>query len=132
MKQIVLLFVISLVNYSFCCTGCVGLDELTFDKVIKKFSTALVKFDQAFPFGDVHDAFAQLASEISNNTSGSLGHSNVILATVGVKDYGEFENKALGEKYGLSKRQDSPVIKLFIDGDLENPINFEIGKFKLR
>jgi ERp29, N-terminal domain len=49
----------------------------------------------------------------------------MLIATVGIKDYGEFDNKALGEKYG---RDDSPVIKLFNNGDLENPIEFEIGK----
>lgn len=132
MKRLVILFVISLINYSVCCTGCVDLGESTFNKVIKKFRTALVKFDQFFPFGDTHDAFSTLANEINKNNVSLAEHPDVIIVTVGIKDYGEFENKALGEKYGLLKRQDSPIIKLFIDGALENPINFEIGKlFKI-
>lgn len=128
MKKIVILFLLSFVNYSCCCTGCVGLDDLTFGKVIRKFRAALVKFDQAFPFGDTHEAFGALAGELNNQSISKTEHPEVLIATVGVKDYGDFENKALGEKYGLSKRQDSPVIKLFIDGDLESPINFAIGK----
>lgn len=131
MKHFVILFLFSLINYSNCCTGCVGLDELTFRKVVTKFKVVLVKFDQAFPFGDAHDAFTELASsEINNSTKSNSDNSEILIATVGVKDYGDFENRALGEKYGLSKRQESPVIKLFIDSDLDNPVDFEIGKFR--
>lgn len=127
MKNIVFLLVLSLVSYCYCCTGCVGLDELTFEKVVKKFKSVLLKIDQQFPFGDTHEAWSTFANELSNKTVSGTDHSDLLIATVGVKDYGEEDNKALGEKYGLKKRQDGAVIKLFIDGDLENPISFDIG-----
>lgn len=128
MKKVVLLLIISLIKSSFCCLGCVELGELTFSKVIKKFQTVLVKFDVQFPFGDTHDAFVAFANEINNETISGSNHSEVLCVLIGVKDYGELDNKALGEKYGYFKRQDFPGIKLFHDGNLENPINFEIGK----
>jgi hypothetical protein len=83
-----------------------------------------------FPFGDAHDAFSTLSAEINNKSISGYDHSDVLIATVGIKDYGEFDNKALGEKYGrpTTIKMDSPVIKLFNGGDLENPIGLEIGK----
>lgn len=130
MKSLLLVLVFSFINSSLCCNGCIALDELTFAKVVKKFESVLVKFDQMFPFGDTHDAFSTLAAEINNKSTSGFDHSEILIATVGIKDYGEFDNKALGEKYGRSTtiKMDSPVIKLFNDGDLENPISFEIGR----
>lgn len=127
MKIISILFTISFINFGYCCTGCVNLDEITFEKVIKKFKSALVKFDDQFPFGDIHDNWTTFANEINNKTTSGTDHPDLLIAVVGVKDYGELDNKFLAEKYGLFKRQDAPVIKLFIDGDLENPISFKIG-----
>jgi endoplasmic reticulum protein 29 len=34
------------------CKGCIALDTLTFDKMLKRFRVSLVKFDVAFPYGD--------------------------------------------------------------------------------
>lgn len=101
---------------------------MTFDKVVRKFKTVIVKFDQQFPFGDTHEAFTKLANELNNKTISGSDHPDLIVATVGIKDYGELDNKALGEKYGLTKRQDGPVIKLFINGDLEKPIDMNNGE----
>lgn len=128
MKIFVILFVLSLIHCSLCCTGCVDLDELTFEKVVKKFKAAFVKFDQQFPFGDTHEEWAKFAGELNNKTKSGTDHPDLLIATVGIKDYGERDNQALGDKYGHHKRQDSPVIKLFLDGDLEKPVDFEIGK----
>lgn len=100
---------------------------MTFGKVLKKFKTVLVKFDQQFPFGDTHEAYAKLAEEINNKTFSGSDHSELITAVVGIKDYGTLDNKKLGEQYGLSKRQDGPIIKIFNDGKLESPIDMEIG-----
>lgn len=131
MKSLLLILLVSFINSSLGCNGCIALDELTFEKVVTKFTSVLVKFDQMFPFGDAHDAYTLLSTEINNKSVSGYDHSDVLIATVGMKDYGEFDNKALGEKYGakITIKHDSPVIKLFNDGDLENPINFEIGKF---
>lgn len=130
MKYLVIALVLSLINCGLCCSGCVGLDDLTFNKVVKKFATVLVKFDQMFPFGETHEAFTTLSQEINNKTISGYDHTDLLVATVGIKDYGEFDNKGLGLKYGKgdSVKFDSPVIKLFNDGDLENPIEFEIGQ----
>jgi endoplasmic reticulum protein 29 len=128
MKNIFVLLIFSFINYSTCCTGCVSLDELTFGKVIKKFKTVLVKFDDQFPFGEIHDTWITFANEINNKTTSGTDHPDLLIAVVGVKDYGDLDNKLLAERYGLMKRQDAPIIKLFVDGDVENPIHFEIGK----
>ena len=128
MKKVLILLVLSFINYSCCCTGCVDLGQLTFSKVIKKFRTVIVKFDVQFPFGDAHDAFVVLANEINNQTISGSDHPEILCATVGVKDYGELDNKDLGEKYGYFKRQDFPGIILLNDGDLENPIKLDITK----
>lgn len=129
MNNYFILLALSFVGSCYCCTGCVGLDELTFDKVIKKFRTSLVKLDQQFAYGDTHEAYTQFANEINNKTFSGADHSEILIATVGIKDYGELENKALAERFGVFKRQDYPVIKLFIDGDMKNPIDFKIGNF---
>jgi hypothetical protein len=130
MKSVLIIVLFSFIKSGLGCNGCLALDELTFDKVVKKFTTVLVKFDQMFPFGDTHDAYSTLSFEINNKSISGYDHKDLIVATVGIKDYGEFDNKALGEKYGRSTaiKMDSPVIKLFNDGDLDNPIGLEIGK----
>lgn len=130
MKSFVIVLVLSFINNSYCCNGCIGLDELTFNKVVRKFTSVLVKFDQMFPFGETHEAFTTLAAEINNKSISGFDHTDILIATVGLKDYGEFDNKALGLKYGRDAtiKNDSPVIKLFNEGDLDNPIDLEIGK----
>lgn len=130
MKNFVILLLFSFINYSLCCIGCVVLDDLTFSKVLKKFKSAMVKFDMEYPFGDVHETWATFANEVSNKTTSGTDHPELLVAMVGMKDYGEHDNKALSAKYGLEKRTDGPIIKLFNDGDLENPISFTIGNYK--
>lgn len=128
MKILAVVLLFSFINFSLGCTGCVNLDDLTFSKVVKKFKSALVKFDMEYPFGDVHEVFATFASEVNNKTKSETDHPELLVAVVGMKDYGELDNKDLSAKYGLHKRTDGPIIKLFNDGDLENPISFDIGR----
>lgn len=45
-------------------------------------------------------------------------------------DYGEMENKNIADKYEV-KAEQFPVIKLFNDGDLANPVSFDRGMNKL-
>lgn len=101
------------------CAGCLELDDLTFDKVISKFSTVLVKFDIAYPYGDKHEAYAKLASEGANQ------HDDFAVAVVGIKDYGDKENTKLGERFEVGDKY--PVIKLFRNGNADNWIDF--GKY---
>ncbi|XP_064535868.1 protein windbeutel [Drosophila montana] len=88
------------------CGGCVDLDEINFDKTIVRFPYALVKLDIAFPYGEKHEAFAEFSKAAHKVTD------ELLVATVGIKDYGELENKALGERYKVDEKQ-FPGIFLF-------------------
>ncbi|XP_011297688.1 endoplasmic reticulum resident protein 29 [Fopius arisanus] len=90
------------------CKGCVPLDSYSFDKVISKFRAAIVKFDVAFPYGEKHEAFANVAAEIRDT-------EDLILAEVGVKDYGNKDNSDLVKRFDID-RKDFPVIMLFSQG----------------
>jgi len=87
------------------CKGCTPLDELNFDKIIKRFEATLVKFDTAYAYGDKHEEFGKVAKDLAEIDS-------VLTAEVGIKDYGEKDNSALGEKYGV-KKEDYPVLFVF-------------------
>ncbi|CAH1118369.1 unnamed protein product [Phaedon cochleariae] len=108
-------FVIS-VHSTDACKGCVNLDEYNFHKIISRFDAVLVKFDVAFPYGDKHDIFNNLATEIVDN-------SNFILAQVGIKDYGEKDNEGLGKKFGINSKEDLPALRLFVQGE-DEPFSF--------
>lgn len=109
--------------------GLVELDSLTFDKILNKFRTVIVKFDQQFPYGDTHEAYSAFASQINNKTLTDTDQNEILTAAVGIKDYGEYDNKDLGERFGVKSGDPNtiPAIKLFIDNNLENPINFNFG-----
>lgn len=64
------------------CKGCVELDTLTFDKVVSSFDHAIVKFDISYPYGEKHEQFEEFASAVGDI-------NNLLVAVVGVKDYGE-------------------------------------------
>lgn len=100
-------------------SGSVNLDELSFSKVTNKFEASLVKFDVAYPYGDKHDAFVAFAKDVRDV-------DDLLLAEVGVKDYGEKENEALARKYGATK-DNFPVVKLFLKGKSE-PLTFDNAK----
>merc|ERR1719273_713752 len=87
------------------CKGCTPLDELNFDKIVKRFEATLVKFDTAYAYGDKHEEFGKVAKDLAEI-------ENVLTAEVGIKDYGEKDNSALGEKYGV-KKEDFPVLFVF-------------------
>ncbi|XP_052900857.1 protein windbeutel [Anopheles moucheti] len=99
--------------------GCVDLDSSTFDKVTSKFRYSLVKFDTAFPYGDKHEAFTNLALATVEATD------DLLFALVGIKDYGEQDNADLGKRFNIPKEY--PVIKLFM-GDSKEPIDFPLGE----
>lgn len=123
-NYLVLLFVICAVPFTYQSTttspsGSVNLDELSFYKVTNKFEASLVKFDVAYPYGDKHDAFVAVAKDARDV-------DELLLAEVGVKDYGEKENEALARKYGATK-DNFPIVKLFIKGKSE-PLTFDDSK----
>lgn len=100
-------------------SGSVNLDELSFNKVINKFEASLVKFDVSYPYGDRHEAFVAVAKDANDV-------DELLLAEVGVKDYGEKENEALARKYGATK-DNFPIVKLFVKGKSE-PLTFDDSK----
>jgi len=65
----------------------VDLDELSFEKTVERFPYSVVKFDIAYPYGEKHEAFTAFSKSAHKATK------DLLIATVGVKDYGELENK---------------------------------------
>lgn len=104
------------------CKGCVELDEITFQRVPLKFNYSLIKFDIAFPYGDKHEAYSQLAFQLQ--TVPPLV-DDLLFGLVGIKDYGEKDNADLAKKYKIDDKT-YPTILLF-DNDLDK----EIARFPL-
>ena len=48
--------------------GSLPLDALTFEKVVTSHEYVLVKFDTAYPFGDLHDEWKDIAKFSARNT----------------------------------------------------------------
>jgi len=80
-------------SWALACTGCVDLDELNFQKTVDRFPFSIVKFDIAFPYGEKHEAFAAFAKSAHRATK------DLLIATVGIKDYGDLENKVSSMNY---------------------------------
>lgn len=100
--------------------GFVELDDLSFDKVIKRFDAVLVKFDVAYPYGAKHESFAKFAEQLTVHID------NFLVATVGIKDYGERENSQLAERFKVGTEY--PVIKLFTNGNTNSGMDYPKGK----
>ncbi|XP_053678186.1 endoplasmic reticulum resident protein 29 [Anopheles nili] len=115
---IIIVLLISTIE-AWTARGCVDLDSSTFDKVVGKFRYSLVKFDTAFPYGDKHEAFTNLALETVEASD------ELLFALVGIKDYGEKDNNDLGKRFNIGKEY--PVIKLFA-GARSKPIDFPPGE----
>lgn len=88
--------------------GSIPLDTHTFDKILQKFHTSLVKFDVAFPYGAKHEAFLQVSQS-------SMHRPDFLVAEVGVKDYGDRDNEDLAKRFNIDTKE-FPVYLLFVQG----------------
>lgn len=109
LATIVILLMKSMTTHASNCKGCTPLDSLNFDKIINRFKATLVKFDTAYAYGDKHEEFAKVAVDIAEI-------EDVLTAEVGIKDYGEKDNSALGEKYGVTK-EEFPALFIFFKNE---------------
>ncbi|XP_063700797.1 protein windbeutel [Culicoides brevitarsis] len=98
------------------CKGCVELDSLTFDKILSKFQYSIVKFDISYPYGEKHEQFEEFSKAAADV-------SELLVAEVGVKDYGDKDNDDLAQRFNV-KTDKFPVIKLFDRQNVDNPIEF--------
>ncbi|KAF5290069.1 hypothetical protein FQA39_LY14850 [Lamprigera yunnana] len=95
------------------CKGCATLDEYNFEKITSKFKASLIKFDVAYPYGDKHTVFTQLSEELAIS-------KDILVAQVGIKDYGDKANEELAKKYGIKNRDDLPVM-VMLRADKKDP-----------
>ncbi len=73
---------------------------------MQHFKATVVKFDIAYPYGEKHDEYAKLATD-------GAEIDNLLIAEVGIKDYGDKDNEELGKKYGVEKAK-FPTVLLFV------------------
>jgi len=98
--------------------GAIDLDSLTFDKLVGKGTSVLVKFDKDYAYGEKEDAFKDLAAKVS------AGSSDVLIASVGVQEYGDKLNEDLAERFAVSK-ESFPHYKLFSADGKSDPLDFK-------
>eukprot|EP00667_Euglena_gracilis_P022209 EG_transcript_24605 len=113
MLQFLFCFLLVSVSSSSDVKGAVNLDSVSFSKLVGRHYDALVKFDKQYPYGDKEDEWKNFAARI-----GEMNFPDLLLAQVGVQDYGEKVNDDLREKFGV-KSDDYPVFMLFKKGSAE-------------
>ena len=99
----IILIIIIPVNFAANCRGCTTLDSLTFDKIISKFTTTLVKFDNhhAYTGGPEYKTYSQIALDLAEI-------DDLIVGEVELIDYDKKDNQDLAARYDIVKEQYSP------------------------
>merc|ERR1719378_1146820 len=118
MNLLVLLGFALLVSISLAATprGVLPLDSYTFDKIVDGSRNVLVKFDKQYAYGEKQDAWTAFAETV-RETSG------ILLAEVGVNDYGDKDNDDLRARFDISA-DDFPVYKAFTTASGMSPIDY--------
>jgi len=98
--------------------GAIPLDSFTFDKVVGQGVPVLVKFDKDYPYGEAEDAFKDLAAKVGGGTK------DVLIASVGVQEYGDKLNEDLAERFSVNKEQ-FPHYMLFSGDAKADPVIFK-------
>lgn len=97
-----------------CCVcsatkGCISLDEWTFDKVVgRRGEPILVKFDSSYSYGAAQDAWTSAAAAV-----GEARSVPILMAEVGISQWGDDGNTKLAERYGIEVPADFPAFRLF-------------------
>lgn len=76
--------------------GVLKLDAHSFNKTIRAFPWAAVKFDVGYPTGPAHQAWADLALDL-------LDLPEVGVMEVRVKEFGNRDNQDLATRFGITK-----------------------------
>jgi endoplasmic reticulum protein 29 len=89
--------------------GAIDLDSVSFPKIVgSSHFDVLVKFDKSYPYGDKEDQYKEFVKTIGQ----APGLNTVLVANVGVEDYGDKKNDDLREQFGINA-DDFPVFRLF-------------------
>lgn len=116
------------------CYGCVELSNYTLEVMVKrKYPYVLVKFDVAFPYGELHEAFVNYANELGQTPYPVL-HDDIkdrlLVGMVGIKDYGSETNLNLAKRFNWSgDMKRLPFIRLFTNHKLDKWIEYPTNKW---
>lgn len=85
------------------CKGCTVLDSLTFDRIVNKFTTTLVKFDDflAPVTSPEYRAYSQISLDLAK-------FDDLLIGEVQLKDYAEKDGHDLAVRYHINKKYYSP------------------------
>ena len=81
----------------------------TFDRIIDGSKSVMVRFDKEYSYGDEHDAWKSFAAKVGESAA------DMLVADVGVSEYGDKDNQDLAEKFSI-KTEDFPQYRLFLKG----------------
>jgi len=89
--------------------GILKLDNTTFDRLVDGSRHIFVRFDKEYSYGEEHDAWKDFARTVGESSA------DVLVADVGVSEYGDKDNSDLAERYGI-KSEDFPQYRFWAKG----------------
>ena len=70
----------------------------TFDRIIDGSKSVMVRFDKEYSYGDEHDAWKSFAAKVGESAA------DMLVADVGVSEYGDKDNQDLAEKFSIKTK----------------------------